>query len=141
MKPDRSLRLAQGFLVCCLMVSSSAQAQLVPDGRLGGERSRVTPIDGKTDRIDGGALRGVNLFHSFLEFNVGDGRGAYFANPAAVQNIFSRVTGSNLSKIDGTLGVLGQGESVFAEPQWHHFWTQCPVRHRWVFFCKYGEWV
>ena len=116
MRLDRSLQLAQGFLVCCLMVSSSAQAQLVPDGTLGGDRSRVMPIDGKTDRIDGGSLRGVNLFHSFLEFNVGDGRGAYFANPVAVQNIFSRVTGSNLSKIDGTLGVLGQANLFLLNP-------------------------
>lgn len=51
-------------------------AQITPDGTLGEERSVVTPevIRGKlSDRIDGGAQRGANLFHSFREFNVKEG--------------------------------------------------------------------
>lgn len=116
MKLARSLWIIQKFILCCLLASGAAQAQIVPDGTLGNERSRVTPIDAKSDRIEGGALRGVNLFHSFLEFNVGEGRGAYFANPTAVQNIFSRVTGSNLSRIDGTLGVLGNANLFLLNP-------------------------
>ena len=72
-----------------------AFAQLTPDGTLGAESSVVTPnVDIKGllgDRIDGGATRGANLFHSFSEFNVGDGGRVYFANPTGIQNILTRV--------------------------------------------------
>jgi filamentous hemagglutinin family protein len=93
-----------------------ASAQIIPDETLGNEPSLVTPIDEQVDRLDGGAIRGSNLFHSFREFNVGEGRGAYFANPAAIANIFSRVTGSNPSNILGTLGVLGEANLFVLNP-------------------------
>ena len=52
-------------------------AQIVPDNSLGNERSVVVPnqnIRGiHSDRIDGGAIRGSNLFHSFQDFNIDNG--------------------------------------------------------------------
>nr|MDJ0675230.1 filamentous hemagglutinin N-terminal domain-containing protein [Calothrix sp. MO_167.B42] len=57
-----------------------------------------------------------NLFHSFSNFNVDAGRGAFFSNPAGIENIISRVTGSNVSNILGTLGVLGNANLFFANP-------------------------
>ena len=70
-----------------------ARAQITPDNSLGAESSVVTPnvqIKGTpSDRIDGGATRGANLFHSFQEFNVNAGRGAYFSNPAGIANILT----------------------------------------------------
>ena len=116
MRLNRSAWITQGFIVCCLIASGSVQAQIVPDGTLGAERSQVTPIAPSTDRIDGGAGRGANLFHSFQEFNVRDGRGIYFANPVTVQNIFSRVTGGTVSNINGTLGVLGNANLYLLNP-------------------------
>ncbi|KAB8331362.1 filamentous hemagglutinin N-terminal domain-containing protein [Scytonema tolypothrichoides VB-61278] len=93
-----------------------ARAQITPDNSLGAENSVVTPnvqINGTpSDRIDGGAIRGGNLFHSFQEFNINAGRGAYFSNPAGIANILTRVTGSNISNIQGVLGVLG-GANLF----------------------------
>ncbi len=93
-----------------------ALAQIVPDATLGVEPSVITPnvnIGGSSaDRIDGGALRGANLFHSFLEFNVGNGQRVYFANPVGIENILSRVTGNSISTILGTLGVDG-GANLF----------------------------
>jgi filamentous hemagglutinin family protein len=65
-----------------------------------------------SDRIDGGAIRGTNLFHSFLEFNVDAGRGAYFNNPSDIQNIFSRITDSNPSNTLGTLGVVDSFDNL-----------------------------
>ena len=56
------------------------------------------------------------MFHSFREFNIDEGRGGYFDNPAAIENIFSRVTGSNSSEIFGTLGVLGNANLFFLNP-------------------------
>ncbi|MEH1834383.1 MAG: filamentous hemagglutinin N-terminal domain-containing protein, partial [Nostoc sp.] len=97
-------------------ISERVLAQILPDKTLGAEGSVVTPnvnIKGTpSDRIDGGATRGANLFHSFGKFNVGEGRGVYFANPAGIENILTRVTGNNPSNILGRLGVLG-GANLF----------------------------
>ncbi|MBD2220355.1 filamentous hemagglutinin N-terminal domain-containing protein [Calothrix sp. FACHB-1219] len=98
----------------------SVKAQIIPDGTLGAESSVVTSdviIKGiPSDRIDGGAIRGGNLFHSFQEFNINSGRGAYFTNPSGIENILTRVTGSNVSNILGTLGVLGNANFFFLNP-------------------------
>ncbi|MEM1367200.1 MAG: filamentous hemagglutinin N-terminal domain-containing protein [Cyanobacteria bacterium P01_H01_bin.15] len=96
------------------------ELQTTPDNSLGAESSvvvRDVEINGlSSDRIDGGAIRGSNLFHSFAEFNVNAGRGLYFSNPAGVETILSRVTGSNNSLIDGTLGVLGNASLFLLNP-------------------------
>ena len=95
---------------------SIALAEIIPDETLGAESSVVTPDNIKgleSDRISGGAKRGSNLFHSFREFNIGEGKGGYFQSRAAIKNIFSRVTGSNPSNILGTLGVLGSANLFF----------------------------
>ena len=99
-----------------LAFGETALAQVIPDNTLGKERSVVTPLDPQVDRIDGGAMRGTSLFHSFAEFNIGEGRGAYFANPTGIETIFSRVTGSNPSNLLGTLGILGNANLFFINP-------------------------
>ena len=82
-------------------------AQLTPDNTLGAESSIVTPQQLR-DLIQGGAIRDGALFHSFDEFNVGSDRGVFFdlQNNTDILNIFTRVTGGNVSNILGTLGVL-----------------------------------
>ena len=116
----KTLPVASSMALCCLVPLKSATAQVTPDGTLGAERSVVTPnvnINGlPSDRLDGGARRGVNLFHSFGDFNVGAGRGVYFSNPAGIENILTRVTGSNASNILGTLGVLGNANLFLLNP-------------------------
>lgn len=86
---------------------TTASAQITPDNTLGSENSIVSPLDPQTKRIDGGATRDINLFHSFRNFNIEAGHAAYFSNPVGIENIFSRVTGINPSYLFGTLGVLG----------------------------------
>src|SRR5919202_5986755 len=89
---------------------ANAQSNIVPDGTLGNESSVVVPnFQGlPVEAIGGGAARGQNLFHSFQEFNVSAGRGAYFFSPNSnIQNILTRVTGNNPSQILGTLGTFG----------------------------------
>ncbi|MGF1481624.1 MAG: filamentous hemagglutinin N-terminal domain-containing protein [Cyanophyceae cyanobacterium] len=108
-----------GVVIGSISSGERACAQMTPDSTLGKESSVVSPtvIRGMpSDRIDGGAQRGANLFHSFQDFNVGEGRGAYFSNPDGVDNIFSRVTGGNLSEILGTLGVLGEANLFLLNP-------------------------
>jgi len=82
---------------------------------LGNENSVVVQ-DVSVNRIDGGAIRGHNLFHSFSEFNVSEGQGVYFKNPQGITNIFSRVTGNNSSSILGKLGVLGNANLFLMNP-------------------------
>ena len=99
---------------------NSVLAQITPDESLGTESSVVTPdveIKGETaDRIDGGATRESNLFHSFQEFNVREGQSVYFASPESIENIFTRVTGNNPSNILGTLGVDGAANLLLLNP-------------------------
>ncbi|WP_421659374.1 filamentous hemagglutinin N-terminal domain-containing protein [Leptothermofonsia sp. ETS-13] len=98
-----------------------AIAQIAPDGTLGAEQSVITPqgnIRGLPGiLIEGGARRGANLFQSFSEFNVGSGQRVYFANPAGVESILSRVTGLNPSHILGTLGVDGSANLFLLNPR------------------------
>jgi filamentous hemagglutinin family protein len=100
-----------GALVTFL--GDGAFAQLIPDTTLGRQNSRVTPISPTIDQINGGATRGANLFHSFQEFNVSEGRSTYFTNPPGIENILTRVTGTNPSNIWGTLGVTGGNANLF----------------------------
>jgi filamentous hemagglutinin family protein len=112
----KDLTLAGLALTFTLLCGNSAAAQIAPDATLGAESSAVKPIDGQIDRIDGGAIRGANLFHSFREFNIGEGRGVYFSNPAQIENILTRITGTNPSNIFGTLGVLGNANLFLINP-------------------------
>lgn len=108
-----------GWLGCVGAIAVSinpAFSQLTPDNSLGKERSQVIPINTNNDRIEGGAARGSNLFHSFQDFDIREGQGVYFANPEGITNIFSRVTGGNSSNIFGTLGVLGNANLFLLNP-------------------------
>lgn len=110
MKPILAISLISGAMVVLSGNYTLAQSQIVPDGTLGAESSTVTPAasDSTVDEIQGGAIRGTNLFHSFRDFNVSEGQSAYFLSPNAnIQNILARVTGANPSEILGTLGTRG----------------------------------
>ena len=88
--------LAAGIL--CLL-PTHAIAQVTPDG------STSTTVDnnGSVSTINEGDRSGTNLFHSFDGFSVPNGNEAFFNNAADIENIFSRVTGGNISNIDGLI--------------------------------------
>jgi len=118
-----------------------ARALITPDNALGSQSSIATPnvdINGlPSDRIDGGAIREVNLFHSFLQFKVGEGQGAYFTNSAGIKNIVSRVTGCDPSDILGMLGILGNA-NLFVINSNGIIFGQNASRSRWFNYRKYG---
>ncbi len=105
-----------GSIVFLWAGATAVQSRPVADDTLGNERTIVTPeanIRGLPgDRIQGGARRGNNLFHSFRDFQVDAGRSVYFVDPG-VNNILARVTGGTRSDILGTLGVLGGNANLF----------------------------
>ena len=121
MKDDRlTIGLLVGWAIVMggVMHPGEVKARPVADNTLGSERSVVTPllVSPGTDRIDGGAIRGINLFHSFSRFNVDAGRIVNFANPNGIQNIITRITGTDRSEILGQLGVLGDANLFLLNP-------------------------
>ena len=98
----------------CLATPISVSAQIVPDGTLP-ENSRVN-IEAEIIRIVGGTRARSNLFHSFSEFSVPAGITAYFDNALDLQNIIARVTGGNISNIDGILRANGSANLFLINP-------------------------
>jgi filamentous hemagglutinin family protein len=78
-------------------------AQVVRDGSIG--PSTPLNLTGPNFEIGSelGKLNGHNLFHSFASFNLDKGQTANFSGPPEVENVLARVTGRNVSNIDGTL--------------------------------------
>lgn len=128
------------LLFSFLLSKSRASAQLTPDTTLGGESSVITPgviINRQpADRIDGGASRSANLFHSFSEFNLNDGQRVYFASPTGIENIITRVTGANASNILGTLGVDGSANLFLINPNGIVFGKNARLDVRGSFFAS-----
>ncbi|MGK7946355.1 MAG: filamentous hemagglutinin N-terminal domain-containing protein, partial [Microcystaceae cyanobacterium] len=114
--PSRYLSIIILSALLPFLMQKRGVSQVIPDQTLGSESSNVTPINANFDRIDGGAVRGSHLFHSFSQFNIPDSHSVYFSNPAVIQTIFSRVTGNTPSEIMGRLGVLGDANLVFMNP-------------------------
>ena len=128
-------------VLSCLM-PLTAKAQITPDDSLGEESSVVTPLDAQgvaADVIDGGASRGTNLFHSFQDFNVDTGRSAFFSNPDGINNIFSRVTGTNISNINGLLGVLGGANLFLINPNGIIFGENAALNIQGSFFASTAD--
>jgi filamentous hemagglutinin family protein len=90
-----------------------AQAQVIPDGTL---PTIVSSPDNLNFTIDNGRQNGGNLFHSFSQFSVPTGGSAIFNNAADVQTIFSRVTGGNVSNIDGLIQTQGSASLFLLNP-------------------------
>jgi filamentous hemagglutinin family protein len=112
----RGFALTMGCSAIALGIAMPAVAQIEADNTLGSERSQVPP-PAQTVLIEGGAVRGINLFHSFREFNVGEGQGVYFRSPnAGIENILARVTGNFPSNILGQLGTASLSDPTVGAP-------------------------
>ncbi len=99
------------------LIAGRSMAQTIPvsDGTTG---SIVVPGSGTVPTlINGGVARGSALFHSFSDFSVGGGDRVYFNPSTGINNILSRVTGSNVSNILGTLGVNGSANLFLINPR------------------------
>ena len=103
------------FLCCSLIASMPTAAQVTADGTTS---TTVTSPDGNNFTIDGGNKPegGANLFHSFQDFSVPTGSSAAFNNAVDIKNIFSRVTGGNVSNIDGLIRANGSANLFLINP-------------------------
>ncbi|MGL6343874.1 MAG: filamentous hemagglutinin N-terminal domain-containing protein, partial [Waterburya sp.] len=100
------------FVACCSLIThNTVIAQpITSDGTLP-QSTEVTPTDTGVE-INGGTVKGGNLFHSFGDFSVPAGSEAHFNNSTDVVNILNRVTGGNISQIDGLIRANG-GANLF----------------------------
>ena len=89
-----NLGILLNFVTCQV-----TQAQVTSDNTV---NTQVTQ-NGNVSEITGGQTEGSNLFHSFQDFSVPTGNEASFLNANDISNIFSRVTGGNISNIDGAI--------------------------------------
>ena len=94
------------------LIPRSVAAQVSPDG------TTATTVNQNRNNfvIEQGDRVGDNLFHSFTEFSVPALGSAVFNNAADIANIFSRVTGSSISNIDGLLGANGAANLYLINP-------------------------
>src|SRR5262245_53113637 len=85
-------------------MAAQAQTAITPTPGAGALGTAVNRVGNSFD-ITGGTRAGSNLFHSFGLFSVGTGDIANFSNTtgAGVANILGRVTGGQVSGIQGTI--------------------------------------
>jgi filamentous hemagglutinin family protein len=100
-----------GFPVAAFTVASLSSAlacaQIRTDGSVGPAAQTLTAPGGNfTIPQTLGRLSGANLFHSFQDFNVNTGESATFTtSTSGISNVISRVTGGNVSNINGALAL------------------------------------
>ena len=92
--------------------SNIALAQVTPDGTV----NTIVNQNGSIAEITGGETRGSHLFHSFQDFSVPTDNEAFFNNANSISNIFSRVTGGNISNIDGLIRANGSASLFLINP-------------------------
>ncbi|MDY6950682.1 MAG: filamentous hemagglutinin N-terminal domain-containing protein [Thermodesulfobacteriota bacterium] len=106
-----TLTLVFTFLV--LLCVPAVQAEVIVDGTVGsaGYQSLTGPDYAIGESL--GERQGDNLFHSFEAFSLNAGESATFTGDPAIQNIICRVTGGNVSNIDGAFNSAINGAHVY----------------------------
>ncbi|MGD2181744.1 filamentous hemagglutinin N-terminal domain-containing protein [Lusitaniella coriacea] len=109
------------FLSGLLLTSAFPQVvsgQILGDNTLPNStlvNTAITPT-GTLHQIQGGTTVGSNLFHSFSQFNVLLNETAYFNNIETISNIITRVTGGQLSHINGMILANGAANLFLINP-------------------------
>ncbi|MEM6613010.1 MAG: filamentous hemagglutinin N-terminal domain-containing protein [Cyanobacteria bacterium P01_C01_bin.72] len=93
-------------------LSSKIQGQIV------GDHTANTQVqtDDNISVITGGIESGANLFHSFEQFSLATDAIADFDHSSEIEHIFSRITGGQVSEIDGLLQTQGEASLFLLNP-------------------------
>jgi filamentous hemagglutinin family protein len=113
----KSIWLFTSFTGCYLGNNNSLQAQITPDNTV---NTQVNTNNNVTE-INGGTQAESNLFHSFQNFSVATGETAFFNNNLDIKNIISRITGANISNIDGLIRANGNANLILINPNGINF--------------------
>ncbi len=97
--------LASGFILPVV-------AQVTSDGTT----NTTVNTSGNNFDILNGIQKGNNLFHSFDKFSIPKSGSAVFNNSTDVMNIINRVTGGNISNIDGLIKSQGNANLFLINP-------------------------
>lgn len=102
------------WLSFCLIGNVLAAGETITDGSLG---AKVNLGSGSFEVSQNlGTTVGNNLFHSFSQFNINTDQTATFTGASNLQNIITRVTGGEVSNIDGLLKSAGKADFYFINP-------------------------
>ena len=108
----KALSIAATLLV---LISARSHAEITLDGTMGAAGALSGPDYRITAEM--GLQAGANLFHSFGRFEILTGQSATFTGPDTIANVISRVTGGELSTIDGLLrSEVGVADFFFINP-------------------------
>ncbi len=100
-----------GLAIAIGAAASPILAQIQTDGSMG---SVVSLSGNMVITSDLGKQSGGNLFHSFTLFNIRAGESATFTSSVSgVKNVIGRVTGNELSTIDGLLSCKISGADLY----------------------------
>ena len=98
-----------------LLLATNVCAQIATDGSVGPVKTLAGPDFSIPEAL--GTRAGDNLFHSFQRFNIHTGELATFTGASTIANVISRVTGGELSTIDGRLtSEIGTAGFYFINP-------------------------
>ncbi|RMF23990.1 MAG: filamentous hemagglutinin N-terminal domain-containing protein, partial [Cyanobacteria bacterium J083] len=100
-------------ITASLNIFKSVQAK--PISANDGTGTNITNPIGNSNQFDigGGTEAGSNLFHSFQQFGLSEGQIANFLSKPNIQNILGRVTGGDVSVINGIIKMSGGNSNLY----------------------------
>jgi filamentous hemagglutinin family protein len=109
------MKIYRAFLTFSVfLIPNISHAQAVTDGSVGAVQSLSSHF---TVPQSLGSTTGNNLFHSFKTFNINTGESATFTGANNILNVICRVTGGDVSTINGALrSQVGKANFYFINP-------------------------
>ena len=104
------------FILLSIFLPVSVHAEAIFDGTMNPETKGQKLSGDFIVKQSDGSLVGDNLFHSFSHFSINSDESATFYSSNQIKNIISRVTGTDLSRINGGLRSFINGSKATPSP-------------------------